>query len=451
MSSGPSLATTAVLEILERAVADSPADATELVWLERVHGSVPGAHAPSFRPPLPLLEGTLLARVEERGRYGFHVTSPGSGGELADAIRLALACARHQPSAGPRAPLAPPEPLIDAGSNGLFDPEIAALIDDPPPPELVPRAPKGIRTRLTWTVGRLLVVNSLGLRRAVAATAAVLEATAGGKAALREQAVARNLRLLPREDLIEGLQERGGGAATAAPPAGPLPIVLAPTAVAALVSLLGRSALSPETFHDGSSFLAGRLGQSLFDPALSLTDDGTDPTGQPFPCDYFGFAKRPVELLAGGVLRTPVVDWRLSKQLGLPPTPHAVAPEVARAAHLFVGSGGLTRDELLGRADGGLWVGRLDRLGAPRGPAGELTGRAREVWRIRDGRLAERLPDLRWEARITTLLAQLLGIGRERRTFPEDDGFFGGITAPALALPETDGSIFASLHQGSPG
>jgi predicted Zn-dependent protease len=384
---------------LERALAASPADSTEIAWIEvrreRATGGAGQRTAGTARPaaagkagtgsaegrPSPPgaprsggggspgsagLARTLLIRVRQSGRTGLHRTGGGERSELENAVRDAMAQARLAPAtpaeplaggggadrrveAAP-APAAPHggaslgagsavEAMGGAGPEALHDPALAEL-DPAGARALLDRmAADGERLRLDWLDGRVAVANSNGLRRAVRVTAAGFKADCGAGCAA---GAARRLEALDLAAVLDRARTRGSpaGAATEEAPAGAAAeaaaMVLSEQGVAALLDLLNRHALAATTLRDGSSCLCGRLGEALFAPCLNLRDDGTDPRALPFPFDLAGWPKRPVDLIVGGVFATPAVDARLGQAIGRQPTPHAMAPDESIAANLLL-------------------------------------------------------------------------------------------------------------------
>ncbi len=220
-------------------------------------------------------------------------------------------------------------------------------------------------------------------------------------------------------------------------PPGPLPLLLAPEATAALVDLLNRLALSSAAFAENASVLSGRLGQQVFHPMVSLCDDGTDPRGLPFPFDLAGDARRPVDLIEDGVFLTPALDAALAERLGRTPTAHAVALDESLAIHLFFRPGPCDEGEVLRRTDGGLWVGSLAGLACFDRRELRFRALARGVRRIEAGALGRAVPDLVWEASLGGVFTQVLGAGREVVVVGGDEPLLGGISAPALAIGPT--------------
>ncbi|MES1211783.1 MAG: hypothetical protein ABUL63_05560, partial [Acidobacteriota bacterium] len=110
-----------MLSRLERTLASSPADATELVWIETRRAQESNDNR--RRTPDEQQETTVLVRVRESGRYGLHRTTACEPADLSNAVRQALAQARLSPlRAAAQSPGGKPA-LVE----GLHDPEIARL------------------------------------------------------------------------------------------------------------------------------------------------------------------------------------------------------------------------------------------------------------------------------------------------------------------------------------
>lgn len=428
-----------VIHRLDRAVEQSPADVTEIVWVELVRSVVDGGAEASDVAPHP--ETVVLARVEERGRIGFHRTGASSPGELANAVRQALGQARLQPPGGWRVPPAGAEERVEP-SGDLLDPELARLDPESARERLRDWVGEGESAHLSWTVGRVILANSRGLEQQAAATSATLRLRGEeGPGSAEVATCARRLADLEPESCRERLRQlQPENGEPEALPEGSVPAVLSPWTTAALLRLLNRHALSSSSFRQETSFLRTHLDDRLLDEAFDLTDDATRSDGLPFPFDLFGYAKHPVRMIENGVVRTPAVDAELARVLRRQPTPHAVAHDESRAGHLFLRPGELDVAELLARAEGGVWIGRLDRLGCFDPADVRFRAVARGVRHIEaGGRLGPPLPDLVWEDDLRRLFADLAGVGRDVERSAGMDGFWGGVVAPGLALPELTG------------
>ncbi|HEX5758515.1 MAG TPA: hypothetical protein VF121_04935, partial [Thermoanaerobaculia bacterium] len=84
-----------MVDRLERVVESSPADATEVTWIEAVRHLA--SNGKRRRDTFERRERTLYVRVRERGRTGLHRTGMAGLADLDLAVRQALAQARMTP------------------------------------------------------------------------------------------------------------------------------------------------------------------------------------------------------------------------------------------------------------------------------------------------------------------------------------------------------------------
>lgn len=420
-------------ELLETVLARSPADETEIVWLgvRRGRGQDDGSHAAAS-----VHAGrTALVRVIDRGRMGSYRTGEHDPGGLADAVRQAIAQSRvKEPLPGlPHLPC-DDAPLADLPT--LHDPELASWSAHDAERWLLSLRADGTRSELRWAEAEVLVFNSRGLRRETRVTAAELVVDhEPGPGSGRAAGAARTLAGLAAAELVDCARERHASRGRPAElPDEPRPLVLSPEAVAALADLLNREGLSAAAYSDGTSLLREHLGVQVFDRAIDVFDDGTEPAGLPFPFDLEGTAKRPVALVSSGTPRTPALDQRQAAQLGLPPTGCSISGNDALAMNLVVAAGAAGAEELLTAADGGLWVGWLEGLECTDGPRLELRALARGLRHVRDGVLAEAAPDALWRDSLLRLLSERPLLGARRGRTLSRDGYLGGVLAPSMTV-----------------
>lgn len=426
-----------MLSRLERALRSSPAEATEMVWIEARRGQE--SNSKRRRDSYEQRERTVLVRVRESSRRGFHSTAACEVSDLDAAIRVALAQARLSQPLAPGATSLPEGSDAAVSTEGLHDAEIAKMTPERAR-ELVQRlADRDETVRLGWAAGRVAVANSRGLRRTAEVTSALASVTSGrGPGAGFAAAASRSLAGLGPSTLRTRARERQSSREVPLGdlPPGPIPVVLSQEAMAALLELLRLQALTSNTFW--ASSLRQALGQPVFHPMVNLRDDAANPRGLPFPFDLLGSAKRPLALIEGGVFLTPVLDERLARELERRPTAHLVAPGEASPNHLFLAPGEQADSELLSRAEGGLWIGILNPVEAFDSGSLRFRATAAGVRSVEQGKLGAPLPDLLWEDDLGTLLCRVLGVGSEAVTVPLGDGLFGGITAPVLALERVE-------------
>jgi predicted Zn-dependent protease len=214
-------------------------------------------------------------------------------------------------------------------------------------------------------------------------------------------------------------------------------VILEPPALAEVFDWMNMIAFTGQSFEDGSSFFVGSLGKRLLGENFTLVDDAT--TYLPFPFDIEGLPKRPVALIENGVIRTPVLDKAWADRLGLTPTAnawHLGSPEHGSAFHLTMAGGDTTREEMIASTKLGIWVTRFNYVNGLLEPKSALmTGTTRDgTFLIRDGKVAARLPNLRWTQSMVEAFSNIESLSRERRSIGTWYNMFGGTLAPVTKI-----------------
>jgi predicted Zn-dependent protease len=297
----------------------------------------------------------------------------------------------------------------------------------------------------TSGVSELAVATSTGVeagQRLTDATITVLAATEDASGwATRTSWRAGDLDLegCAREAVEKAERTRGAGSLEP----GRYRAVLEPYAIAELLQYFGDSCFNGLSLVEERSFYAGRLGERVFDPKVSIADDALDPRGLPKAFDFEGTPKRRVQLAEEGVAAGVVWDRASAKRGGAESTGHA-GPALLRAwgphAYALSLAGGEAEsvEELAALAGDGVYVTRVHYVGAVAPREGILTGMTRDgTFRIRDGKIAEPLVNHRFTLSMPELLGDVLGLTRETLLVNQNDFYderypFGGLV-PALA------------------
>lgn len=418
---------------MEEVLAHSPADETELVWLEVNHGS---GRRQRKRIDVQLRPTrTILVRVLDLGRVGSYRMGADSVGQIADGVRNAMAQSRiREPLSGLHHLPADPTDVA-VSETQLFDPEIANA-DTKKMRDWLQRLPAKQETvKLRWSHARVLVFNSRGIRRKAETTAIGLEIKTGRRpGAGRAIDAGRRLRSLDAHRVLDRARQRHATGNVADLPAEPVPFVLSAAATIELLDLLNVTSFSAKSYYDGTSFLREHLNIQVFDRLLNLKDDGTDQTGLPFPFDLEGTAKHPVDLILKGAPKTPTLDQRQAAVLGLPPTANAIGGNNAKAENLLLMPGEMADSELLSAADDGIWIGALDNVECLEPRRVGFRATARGVRLIQNGKLGSPLEDFFWQDSLLRAFSSLIGLGTRVTRRLGDDGYLGGLCAPPLAL-----------------
>ena len=221
--------------------------------------------------------------------------------------------------------------------------------------------------------------------------------------------------------------------------------VLEPYAFAELLQYFAYDSFGAQGLLEERSYLCGRIGERVFDPKVSIADDALDPRGLPKSFDFEGCPKRRVDLIEDGVARGVVWDRASAAQAGegAVTTGHAPPPLLREYGPLpfalSVAPGEAASVEELAELVGdGIYVTRLHYLSIVDPREGVITGMTRDgTFRIREGRIAEPLVNLRFTVAVPELLADVPGLTRETALVNQSD-FYGerfpfGVLAPALA------------------
>src|SRR5207253_2567535 len=196
---------------------------------------------------------------------------------------------------------------------------------------------------------------------------------------------------------------------------GSYPAVLEPYAFADLLQYFAYDGFGALGLLEERSYLAGRLGESIFDKKISIVDDSLDPRGLPKAFDFEGTPKRCVELVTGGVARGVVWDRMTAQRArnGAHTTGHAPPPDSADLGPVpyalsVAGGEAENIDELVAEIGDGLYVTRLHYLGIVDPREGVITGMTRDgTFRVRDGKIAEPLVNLRFTIAFPDLLREV--------------------------------------------
>jgi PmbA protein len=215
---------------------------------------------------------------------------------------------------------------------------------------------------------------------------------------------------------------RNQGAAGIEP--GTRPVVLGPCAVADLIAHLADLGFSALARQERRSFM--RPGERMMSPLVTVVDDAADPESMPFPFDDEGVSTRGVSCVEEGVCRSFIHDSATAQRDNVPSTGHALPMPNTHgpwARHLVMAPGERSSKELIADCDDGLYVTRLWYVRDVHPLRTIITGMTRDgTFRIEGGRLGRPVRDLRFTQSIVDALAQVRGVGRERRIELDESG-----------------------------
>jgi PmbA protein len=207
------------------------------------------------------------------------------------------------------------------------------------------------------------------------------------------------------------------------PPSGRLTVVLDPWVTAQLVGIVAGTLSGEEVVKERSLF-AGRVGETVAAPLVSLVEDPTDPRAWGAGAvDDEGLATRRVPLVEGGVLSGYVHSTWTARRAGVASTGSAVRAGFkstptsgCRAAALAPGTA--TAAELLAGVGDGVLVQDVSGLHSGVNPvSGDLSTGAQGL-RIRHGELAEPLREFTIASTLQRLLHDVTAVGNDVTWLP---------------------------------
>jgi len=236
------------------------------------------------------------------------------------------------------------------------------------------------------------------------------------------------------------------GLRLATPPDGALPVVFTPAGLSAILLPLEQS-LSGKAVMQGTSKLAGRVGEQVFDPAFSLGDDPLAPgRAGSRPVDDEGVPSARLALIDRGTVRAFIYDLETAARSGdgVRSTGHGRRGTFGKPGigytNLVLGSGPATGDVgaqhaaplrfgggLVAEIQDGLIVDDLIGVGQGNVIGGAFSHPVGLAYRIEKGEITGRVKDAAVAGNVYELLKKIGGWGRDGR-------WLGGRWTPSLLL-----------------
>jgi PmbA protein len=207
------------------------------------------------------------------------------------------------------------------------------------------------------------------------------------------------------------------------PPSGRLTIVLDPWVAAQLVGIVAGT-LGAEEVIKGRSLFAGREGEQVASPLVTLVEDPTDARSWgATPVDDEGLATRRVPLVGGGVLGGFVHSTWTARRMGTTSTGSAVrggfkTTPTAGCRAVAMTPGDVGPAQLIAGVDDGVLVQEVSGLHSGVNPvSGDLSTGA-EGLRIRGGEVAEPLREFTIASTLQRLLLDVVAVGSDLTWLP---------------------------------
>ena len=213
-------------------------------------------------------------------------------------------------------------------------------------------------------------------------------------------------------------------------PAGKYPVVLHPEVAVDLLGIVA-GMLDAESVLKQRSLFAGRLGEAIASPLLTLVDDGrlAEAPGCPAlgtePWDAEGLPTRRNILIEGGVLRTYLHTLKTAAEMGVAPTASAGrglgSQPGATTFNLFPLAGQTAPEALYRMAGDGVLITEIMGLHTVDPVSGDLSVGASGI-RIRGGVLAEPVDKLTFAGNLRDFLTRIVALGSDLHWYGSSAG-----------------------------
>jgi PmbA protein len=200
-------------------------------------------------------------------------------------------------------------------------------------------------------------------------------------------------------------------------------VVFDPRVVSTLLSVVA-SALSGEAVVKGRSFFAGRIGESVADPSVTLTDDPTDSRAfSAASSDGEGLACRRNTLISDGVLRMFVYDTVSARRAQTHSTGSAVrggfaGTPSAGCRALVLSPGTKSATDILAEVGEGLYVQSVTGIHSGVNTVSGDFSVGAEGLLIRGGALAEPVREVTVASTLQRMLQSIVAIGDDLHWLP---------------------------------
>lgn len=204
-------------------------------------------------------------------------------------------------------------------------------------------------------------------------------------------------------------------------------VILEPYAVQDFLHMLTWTGFGAVAFQEGRSFMAGRLGQQIVDPRVSIWDDGLSPDGVPLPFDFEGVPRQRVDLIRAGVASGVVYDSYTAGKEGKRSTGHALPapnPMGPVPINLFFAGGDSSLDEMVRSTERGIYVTRFHYTRPVDPMRVVITGMTRDgTFLVENGEIAYPVKNLRFTQSYLEALNHLESLSRDTRLLTGMAGF----------------------------
>ncbi len=225
--------------------------------------------------------------------------------------------------------------------------------------------------------------------------------------------------------------------------AGTYDVVFEPAAVCELLEWLGMIAFGASDVEQGTSALAGRIGEKITGDLVDIRENPVDPSDLGFgaPFDREGTLRREIPIIEDGVARNILTDRTYAAKRGEKSTGSSVlsllgGADLAAVALHMKGGSAASVEELVSGMKRGLYVCRLHYVNGMLEPRrAVMTGLTRDgcYW-VEDGKISHAVGNMRFTDSILEGFGRIDAMTSSRRAIPTWWSPAGAYVAPAIRI-----------------
>ncbi len=211
-----------------------------------------------------------------------------------------------------------------------------------------------------------------------------------------------------------------------------VPVIFSPEVARSLVGNLFEAANGSLIYHQ-SSFFAGKLGEQVASPEITVIDDGTLPGGfGTAPFDGEGLPTRRTVIVENGILKNYLLNSYIGRKLNMPSTGNASrglagAPGIGAGNLFLTSSAALPPEALLAGVTTGLYVTELIGQGVNM-VTGDYSRGASGLW-IENGELTYPVEGITIAGNLQQMFRNITAIGNDLH-------FRSSVAAPTLRIDD---------------
>jgi PmbA protein len=215
---------------------------------------------------------------------------------------------------------------------------------------------------------------------------------------------------------------------------GMMPVLFAPSGTLALALPLSQG-LNGKEVYKGTSPLAGKIGQKIFDEKLTMIDDGTiDGKFASASYDDEGVPSRRNTLIEKGMLKSFIYDLKTAAQSGVESTGNASRglfyPPEPSGTNLIIQPGNTPLKDILAGMENGILVEDLLGIGQGNIISGAFSNPLALAFKVQKGEIVGRVKDLSIAGNIYALLKNVEAVSEESQWI------YSTVCAPYILIPE---------------